>query len=139
MQRQHTGRGRPVIPADWTTGPAAVVEGTLSGTCSIRRPGTTGTGPIDQATGQRTGTPYPAHWAGSCEVWPLTQGERASLIGDEEVTVVDHGVKLPAGAAPEAEVDDIVTVTGLGEFVVASIPDASRTFSRVLLCTRHQP
>jgi len=145
--RQAQGRpGTPVIPAGWASSHAAIVAGASNGSLpdwsSIRRPGLTA-GTLNRATGHKDGaTAAAAHFTGPCRLDPAAAqggGERLQIVADEQATQTRIAIVLQHGAAPATEVDDIVTVTGVGDFVVVCTEDASETFGRVVYATRHLP
>lgn len=150
--RPVAAQGRPdtaVIPPNWSDTHRPVVEKTMTGTCTIRRPGGTGKS-FDPETRATTITPHAAHYEGPCRVQMLPLFGRASDAADQPVANQGYLVTITWDAAGDAvplSVDDIVTVTAVEEngdpslvdrtLIVGGITRGTLTWERDLLCTEN--
>lgn len=142
MPRPTRAYGRPgtkVLPADWAASHRPTVEGTLHGTVTLRRPGSTQT--WSDALGEMVETPRAPYATVACRVQRLG-GDRAHTVtvaGDREV-VADYLVVIPAATAGVAHLD-LATVSATGDalfdgrtLTVGEVVHGTERFERDLFC-----
>lgn len=138
--------GTPVIPPGWAAHHRPVVVKTMTGTVSIRRPGTKST--FDPATGATTATEYEPHHIGPARLQVLSLADQEALAGGQEVSTVAYLVTVEHDAATAGidfglgdlvkvdAVDDNGDSTLVGrELTVESLTRGSLVFERDLYCT----
>ena len=140
--------GTPVIPCDWGPSHQPVVAKTLTGTCTIRRPGGT-KDTFNQTTGTWSVTPYAPHYTGGCRIQILSVEERNELFADEPLTTVGYRVVVDLDASSETHVADLVEVTGIGgsgdptltgrSLTVRSFSRGTLAWERDLVCVEALP
>lgn len=103
-----------VIPTGWSAHHRPVVEGTWTGTCTIRRPGVV-KGDFDEETLTYESTPHDPHYTGKCrvQVQPIFSGDREAA--GQKVTVAGYLVAVDLATSDQTKVDDVVKVTGIDD------------------------
>lgn len=140
---QSQGRpGTPVIPAGWEAGHRPVVEGTLTATASLRKPGTQQS--WDPDLEQMVAVPLAPYATGAARVQALRGEARNITLADDTQVLADYLIVVPASVAPAT--GDLVTVTASGDplldgrvFVIHQVALGTERFERDLFCTLLTP
>ncbi len=134
-----------VIGPRWSEHHRPVADATMTGECTIRRPGSsTPTGDLDSESGEYpAATPHTPHYDGPCRVQVLITDTRVEAAGDQ-VTVAGYLVVVSQTATGVAA-GDVVTVTAPGtngspalddvELRVTGVARGTLTWEQDLTCS----
>lgn len=135
-----------MIPDGWQTTHGTVVAKTWTIGCTIRRPGGTKTGDLDQTTGTYDITANPPHFSGNARVQALSVEETARLVAEQELTSAGYRVVV-ALTADDVAVDDVVTFVTVPtdadqtlvnrQLTVRAVTRGSLAWERDLICIDH--
>jgi hypothetical protein len=130
----------PVIPTDWGTSHAPVVEKTMPGTVALRLPGGT-PGGFDTETQQTGLTPHAAYATVACRIQALAGEARVVATADDEETSADYLIAVPRSVHQVRE-GHLGKVTDTGDpaldgrtLSVVQVARGTHRFERDLFCT----
>lgn len=138
---QSTGRpGTPVIPENWETAPAAIVQRAMRGEVELRQPGSTQS--WSDANEAMVSVPKAPYYSGVARIQNLAgQGRGRVVTAEDAEMVADYLVTVPL-AVDGASEGDLVKVVDAHDgalvgrvLVVRLIEYGTERFERDLFCT----
>lgn len=132
--------GTKVIPTGWAAAHQPVVEGTMTdATVALRDPSAPVSTGFNEATQQTTRVPAPPYWSGGARVQMLNQQGKQPVSAEDQETVANYLVVVPADVAGGE--GHMVKVTGCDDptltgksLKVVTVARGSHRWERDLFC-----